>query len=47
MDRVLAPRLLCLIALLLATQAFTETAGPEFPNPPMLTCPAKTSAPWA
>ena len=33
MDRVIAPRLLCLIALLLATQAYTETAGPEFPNP--------------
>ena len=33
MDPVLVTRLLWLIALLLATRAYTETAGPEFPNP--------------
>src|SRR6516164_1465361 len=32
-DLVLVRRLLWLIALLLATQAYPQSAGPEFPNP--------------
>jgi len=33
MDLVFVRRLLCLIVLLLATRAYPQSAGPEFPNP--------------